>query len=69
MTGNKLLYNMEVFKMVENEWVTLIQAVGFPIVAYLLMFFKFDKSLETLRTAIDNNTKAINILLERENKQ
>jgi hypothetical protein len=49
-----------------NEWVQLIQAVGFPIVAYLLMVFKQDKSLESLKTSIDNNTKAINILLERE---
>jgi hypothetical protein len=46
--------------------VAMIGSLGFPIVAYLLMFFKFDKSLETLKIAIENNTKAITILLERE---
>lgn len=52
----------------DESLIAMIGSLGFPIVAYLLMFFKFDKSLETLKQAIDNNTTAINILLEREKK-
>jgi hypothetical protein len=49
-----------------EEYITAISTVGFPIVAYLLMVFKFDKSIAILTTAVNNNTTAIKILLEKE---
>jgi hypothetical protein len=52
-----------------NEYAQLISTVGFPIVAYLLMVFKSDKSLEELKGAINNNTQAINLLLNRESEK
>lgn len=57
---------MKVKVLTMQEVTQLISSVGFPIVAYLLMVFKQDKSLESLKTSIDNNTKAIEILLVRE---
>jgi hypothetical protein len=45
-----------------------ISTVGFPIVAFLLFFWKFDKSLGLLTQAVNNNTTAVQLLLQKENK-
>jgi len=45
-----------------------ISTVGFPIVAFLLIFWKFDKSLGLLTKAVNNNTTAVQLLLQQENK-
>lgn len=48
---------------------TILQAistVGFPIVAFLLIFWKFDKSLTLLSEAVNNNTRAVQLLLQKE---
>lgn len=37
----------------------LIGAVGFPIVAFLLLFKYLLTALDVLKTTVDNNTKAI----------
>lgn len=42
---------------------SLIGNTGFPIVAFLLIFWKFDKSLGLL----NNNTNAVQLLLQKEN--
>lgn len=47
---------------------SLIGTLGFPIVAYLLMFFKLDKTVEKLEESINNNTKLVEMLLKREEK-
>lgn len=39
----------------------LISNTGFPIVAFLLVFWKFDKSLGLLTVAVNNNTKKANL--------
>ncbi len=44
-----------------------ISTVGFPIVAFLLIFWKFDKSLGLLTEAVNNNT-TVQLLLQKENK-
>jgi hypothetical protein len=36
----------------ENDLLTWVSTVGFPIVAYLLMFFKLDKSIQDLKTVV-----------------
>lgn len=41
----------------------LISNIGFPIVAFLLIFWKFDKFLGLL----NNNTNAVQLLLQKEN--
>lgn len=51
-----------------NELLQAISTVGFPIVAFLLFFLKFDKTLGLLTTAVNNNTQAVQILLQK-NKQ
>lgn len=43
-----------------------ISTVGFPIVAFLLMVWKFDKSLNLLTQAVNNNTQAVQLLLQKE---
>lgn len=45
-----------------------ISTVGFPIVAFLLVFWKFDKSLGLLTEAVNNNTQAVQLLLQKERK-
>lgn len=47
----------------------LISNTGFPIVAFLLIFWKFDKSLGLLAEAVNNNTNAVQLLLQKENKE
>lgn len=44
-----------------------ISTVGFPIIAFLLVFWKFDKSLGLLTQAVNNNTQAVQLLLQKEN--
>lgn len=43
-----------------------ISTVGFPIIAFLLIFWKFDKSLNLLTQAVNNNTQAVQLLLQKE---
>lgn len=45
-----------------------ISTVGFPIIAFLLVFYKFDKSLGLLTEAVNNNTTAVQLLLQKEEK-
>lgn len=47
----------------------LIGNTGFPIVAFLLIFWKFDKSLGLLAEAVNNNTNAVQLLLQKENHE
>jgi hypothetical protein len=44
----------------------IISTLGFPIVAYLLMFFKLDKTIEKLEGSINNNTELIKLLIAKE---
>lgn len=50
-----------------EELIQAISTVGFPIVAFLLVFWKFDKSLGLLTKAVNNNTQAVQLLLQKEN--
>lgn len=52
--------------MDQSLLVNFISNVGFPIVAFLLVFWKFDKSLALLTEAINNNTQAVQLLLQKE---
>lgn len=45
----------------------IIGSVGFPIVAYLLMFNQNNKVLEDLKKTIEDNNELIKILMERNN--
>lgn len=47
----------------------LISNTGFPIVAFLLVFWKFDKTLSLLTVAVNNNTNAVQLLLQKENQE
>lgn len=49
-----------------EELMQSISTVGFPIVAFLLVFWKFDKSLGLLTQAVNNNTNAVQLLLQKE---
>lgn len=49
-----------------DELVQAISTVGFPIIAFLLVFWKFDKSLSLLTEAVNNNTRAVQLLLQKE---
>lgn len=49
-----------------EELIQAISAVGFPIVAFLLLFWKFDKSLNLLTQAVTNNTQAVQLLVQKE---
>lgn len=49
--------------------VQAISTVGFPIVAFLLIFWKFDKSLGLLTEAVNNNTTAVQLLLQKEKEK
>jgi len=46
----------------ETELISFIGTVGFPIVAFLLLFFKMDKT-------INGNTEAIRSLIEEIKKR
>lgn len=46
-----------------------ISTVGFPIIAFLLLFWKFNKSISLLTTAVNNNTTAVQLLLQKEAKE
>ena len=55
-----------------QEITTLIGTLGFPIAAYVGIFWymskrdeKYDNKLDKMSEVIDNNTKAITILTER----
>ena len=48
-----------------SELYQLIGSVGFPIVAYLLMFNQNNKVLEDLKKTIEDNNELIKILMER----
>lgn len=50
-----------------SELYQLIGSVGFPIVAYLLMFNQNNKVLEDLKKTIEDNNELIKILMERSN--
>ena len=52
-------------KMELSELYQLIGSVGFPIVAYLLMFNQNNKVLEDLKKTIEDNNELIKILMER----
>ncbi|KOS62129.1 hypothetical protein FJQ98_13405 [Lysinibacillus agricola] len=52
-----------------NLLIGLIGNTGFPIVAFLLIFWKFDKSLGLLAEAVNNNTNAVQLLLQKENQE
>jgi len=45
--------------------VQAISSVGFPIVAFLLLFLKLEKSLNLLKETVNNNTVAIQVLLKK----
>ena len=51
-----------------GELYQVIGSVGFPIVAYLLMFNQNNKVLEDLKKTIEDNNELIKILMERYNK-
>lgn len=50
-----------------GELYQIIGSVGFPIVAYLLMFNQNNKVLQDLKDTIEDNNELIKILLERFN--
>lgn len=45
------------------ELTSLIGSLGFPIVAYLLLFFKLEKTMGMIQEAVNNNTLAIRELM------
>jgi len=47
----------------------LISNTRFPIVPFLLIFWKFDKSLGLLAEAVNTNTNAVQLLLQKENQE
>ena len=56
--------------MEEYEFlIGLISNTGFPIVAFLLVFWKFDKSLGLLTVAVNNNTNAVQLLVQKESQE
>lgn len=51
-----------------NDIAQLVGTVGFPIVAYLLLFFKLDKTMGMIQESLNNNTLALQELKgERKN--
>lgn len=48
---------------VVNIILTGISTVGFPIVMCLIIFYQNEKTIETLKTTIDNNTSIIKELI------
>ena len=50
---------------VVNVILTGISTVGFPIVMCLIIFYQNEKTIETLKTTIDNNTSIIKELIAK----
>lgn len=50
---------------VVNIILTGISTVGFPIVMCLIIFYQNEKTIETLKTTIDNNTSIIKELIAK----
>lgn len=50
---------------VVNAILTGISTVGFPIVMCLIIFYQNEKTIETLKTTIDNNTNIIKELITK----
>lgn len=48
-----------------NAILTGISTVGFPIVMCLIIFYQNEKTIETLKTTIDNNTSIIRELIAK----
>lgn len=48
-----------------NAILTGISTVGFPIVMCLIIFYQNEKTIETLKTTIDNNTSIIKELIAK----
>lgn len=48
-----------------NTILTGISTVGFPIVMCLIIFYQNEKTIETLKTTIDNNTSIIKELITK----
>lgn len=46
-----------------DEILRAISTVGFPIVAFLLLFLKLNKSLDLLTSAVNKNTQTVQLLL------
>lgn len=46
-----------------NAILTGISTVGFPIVMCLIIFYQNEKTIDTLKTTIDNNTNIIKELI------
>jgi hypothetical protein len=50
---------------VVNAILNGISMVGFPIVMCLIIFYQNEKTIETLKTTIDNNTNIIKELIAK----
>ena len=50
---------------VVNAILTGISTVGFPIVMCLIIFYQNEKTIDTLKTTIDNNTSIIKELIAK----
>lgn len=50
---------------VVNIILTGISTVGFPIVMCLIIFYQNEKTIETLKATIDNNTSIIKELIAK----
>ena len=50
---------------VVNSILTGISTVGFPIVMCLIIFYQNEKTIDTLRTTIDNNTSIVKELIAK----
>lgn len=48
-----------------NVILTGISTVGFPIVMCLIIFYQNEKTIDTLKTTIDNNTSIIKELIAK----
>lgn len=48
-----------------NAILTAISTVGFPIVMCLIIFYQNEKTIEALKTTIDNNTTIIKELVAK----
>lgn len=48
-----------------NAILTGISTVGFPIVMCLIIFYQNEKTIDTLKTTIDNNTSIIKELIAK----
>ena len=48
-----------------NAILTGVSTVGFPIVMCLIIFYQNEKTIDTLKTTIDNNTNIIKELITK----